>query len=1136
MELLENTETEKDFLVLLSGDTLFTGVPVKLKKDVVTIGKVSKKKIKNKPLEYKAHNNINVLKQPQAREILSITDKLNALNLKSKNLGKDTVLVGVTLDIRLKKPKKANEPTYRDNALYDIKCIGLDEGLSEYIYSIMEDSRGYIWFGHYFDGLTRYDGKEFVNFTGGNGILSQTNIWAMLEDDKKNFWFSSLPHGVVKYDGKHFVHYSKKNGFLSDRVFGLTQDKKGNIWFATDQGIVKYNGKTFTSYTTEDGLSGNIVISVFNDSKGNIWFGTTKGITVYSNSKFINYTSKDGFPPNNIIAIFEDSKHDMWFGTYDGGLCKYNGKTLSIFTKEHGMQSNSIKGIQEDNNGNLWFASNKKGLSKYDGNTIQHISIKQGLPNDRIRTLIIDSKQNLWAGTQAGGAFKFNINSFTSGSSNPKSDESSASKMVYSIYEDRYNNLWYANAGGELCKYDGKNYTVYGENQGVNYYEIFEVITDYNNDVWFGTWKGLIKFDGTNFYQYDRNSGLKHERVFELIEDSKRNIWFAGYNSGLSKLNNGLITNYTLSKDLSENGVLCIYEDSKNNIWFGTNKLGVCKYNMRNDTFIFYTENEGLSGNSVLAVMEDSKHNIWVSTSGGASRFDGSEFTNFTEKEGVLDKGVSSVTEDYSNNLWLTTMRGLSCIVMDERLVEKVDEYKKVDRGNAFIINYKKEDGLKSIDFHGNTLIDHNRVLRFSTSNSLINLSLDSFKLPVDPPSLSLSTVEINEQFVDYRSLNEKDYLKSLHKLSDLDNYISNVKAFKNYPEKLVLPHNYNHLNFKFSAIDWKASHDVKFSFKIDGLDEKWSTPTYNNYADYRNIPVGNYTLKVKAVGKTKLWSKTLEYPFSITAPWWLSFWAKLAYVILGVLLFVFSFKWYSSVMKRKQLALEKIVEERTKTIEKQNIELAKANTELELERDKMELKALINQINPHFIFNALNSIQQFIIANNVKRSLDYFNKFGKLIRFSLEHSEKKFVSIQDEIEVLKNYVDLENLRFSHPVVLEFVTTGIDVYNVQIPPMFIQPIVENAIIHGFYNKENDKLIQISFKELNDHILCLVVDNGKGFKSSKSEKNNNSGLVITQKRLEAVWGERSTREPKIFIESLENNTGTKVEIKLPKKIS
>lgn len=228
----------------------------------------------------------------------------------------------------------------------------------------------------------------------------------------------------------------------------------------------------------------------------------------------------------------------------------------------------------------------------------------------------------------------------------------------------------------------------------------------------------------------------------------------------------------------------------------------------------------------------------------------------------------------------------------------------------------------------------------------------------------------------------------------------------------------------------------------------------------------------------------------------------------------------------------------RNKTVKLLNANLENKNQALQLAKQKYELKALLNQINPHFIFNVLNSIQQFIVTNDSKSSFEYFSKFGSLIRSSLEHSEKQFVPLFEELDVIQNYVQLENLRFEEKIDLRVRLNEADPYNVKIPPMFIQPLIENAIVHGFGNKEGEKILMIEFKSEPDSIICFVTDNGVGRRPSKikKSKNRNSGLTITRNRLKSVWDKNNLD---VEIETFDlkdkntNPSGTKVKIVLPK---
>lgn len=1117
---LKNEKIETYYPILVKdGDTLKTGVPLKIHGDTIplVVKYLDKIKLKQLPEKFSINSNQKRGSNPKTITLKSSSSKITP-GVDNVPFPRDTILHGIKSLVIHPKPIKAKRPSYRDNAALDIKCMSLDQGLnSSYVLYTYEDSRGNIWIAYFGGGVSRYDGTEYIHFTKNEG-LSSDYVWSILEDSNKNIWFNHLYGGVTKYDGNTFTQYSEGTGFLSNDVSCAIQDRDGNIWFATEGGAVKYNGTTFTNYTKRNGLIDDFLISVVEDSNGNIWFGTlNSGLSKFDGTSFTNYTMNDGLPDNRITFLMEDSKRNLWFTTNKGGVCKLEGNKLSIFKKEQGLVSNRIMCAKEDANGSMWFASYGGGISKYNGKTFFNLNKNDGLPHNEVRNILIDSKNNIWGSTEGVGVFKLNLNSFI----NYFERHSVSFENIHNISRDKKGNLWFGTESHGLLKYDGKSFSHYGKNQGLNIFFINEIVEDSRGNIWIATYgEGLFMFDGKTFTHYKSECGLGDDTIWAIMEDKNGDMWFGTNTAGVSKLDGKQFIRYTTSGGFSSNNISDIFQDTKGDIWFATNLGGVCKFN--SETFTFYSEKEGLSNNIVWSILEGKNNKKWFATHKGLSCFDGKNFKNYTKKEGLGDNSISGIIEDDNNNIWVSTVKGLH-ILSD-------------NKGEVSISKFSRSDGLKSINFHANSIEIYNDSLWLGSTNSVSVLNLKTSILkPIKAPHIQLNTILINEKFIDYNNLSNHTETLSPELLENLKQNSNIVESFYNYPKTLNLPYNFNHLNFRFSATEWNAPHDISYSFKIEGLDNEWSVPTSNNYADYRNIPPGTYTFSVKAKNKYGRWGTPFVYNFSINTPWWISIWAIFAYVLLGVLLVIIGAKFYVLRIKKKQILLEETVKKRTEVINLQKEELSKAYTNLEFERNKMELKALINQINPHFIFNALNSIQQFIISNNVKRSLDYFNKFGKLIRFSLEHSEKKFVSIQDEIEVLKNYVDLENLRFSHPVVLEFVTTGIDVYNVQIPPMFIQPIVENAIIHGFYNKENDKLIQISFKELNDHILCLVVDNGKGFKSSKSEKNNNSGLVITQKRLEAVWGERSTREPKIFIESLENNTGTKVEIKLPKKI-
>jgi tetratricopeptide (TPR) repeat protein len=225
------------------------------------------------------------------------------------------------------------------------------------------------------------------------------------------------------------------------------------------------------------------------------------------------------------------------------------------------------------------------------------------------------------------------------------------------------------------------------------------------------------------------------------------------------------------------------------------------------------------------------------------------------------------------------------------------------------------------------------------------------------------------------------------------------------------------------------------------------------------------------------------------------------------------------------------------------NQRLELLNNELEVEKQNMELKALLAQINPHFIFNALNSVQKYIAANDKEQAFNYLSKFGKIMRSTLENSDESAISIEDELELLQLYVDLESRRLKHELEYEVtVDEDLDIYNLKIPPMLIQPYIENAIRHGIMHKQESGKIELVLKSEEESITCIVRDNGIGRKASmllkkKNEKHQHKsmGMNITSKRLETLW-EKQGEKFELQIVDLEDNAnaplGTEVVLKIP----
>ena len=917
------------------GDTLKTGVPVPATGKTIHTDSVARpEKIPaGEPNVVTAH--LNMHKIPSDLTIIVVdkntlktfTPGVDTSSFVLVNSTGDTVPTGVPLPITgtvvpciQPHPVIALPPHMKDNASINMKYLDVDQGMnSSYVLSSLEDSHGNLWFGTWGGGVSMYNGETFTHYTQREG-LSNNRVYSVLEDSHGNLWFGTYLGGVSMYDGDSFTHFTEKEGLSSNTVRSILEDSRGNLWFGTGGGGVSmYNGETITHFTHKEGLSNNYIWSILEDSQGNLWFCTeVGGVSMYNGETFTHFTEKNGLSDNNVSSIVEDSHGNFWFGTGGGGVSIYNGESFTHFTKEEGLSSNNIRSIVEDSHGNLWFTTDGGGVSKYNGETFTHFTEEEGLSNNYNWSIMEDSQGNLWIGTWAGGVSVYNGDSFT----HFTEKEGLSNHIVWSILEDSHGNHWFSTEGGGVIMYNGESFTHFTEKEGLSSRNVRSIVEDSHGNLWFGTGgSGVSMYNGESFTHFTEEEGLSSNNVRTILEDSHGNLWFGTGGGGVSKYNGKTFTHFTEREGLSNNIVRTILEDSHGNLWFGTRGGGVSKYN--GETFTHFTTKEGLSNNTVLSILEDSFGNLWFGTGGGGvSLYNGETFTHFTEKEGLSNNIVYSVLEDSNRNIWLSTEKGLNVLLPG---ADSLD----VAFNNPVIHTFVQQDGLKGLDFYINSvLLDSKNRIWWGSSKSLTMLDMNNFKIPAVPPALQLNRIEIDEQFADYRYLEENDRREIKFK---------GVAKFYNYPLNLQLPYNNNHLTFHFSAIDWHVPHKIKYSYKMVGLNDHWSIPTSEAKADYRSMPFGTYTFKVRAIGGAQKWSEPFDYTFTILPPWWHSWWARMGYVI-ATLLIVFGFaRWRTAQLKQRQKELEADVDIATLKIRAQKEEVEAQRDEIEAQKEEIE-------------------------------------------------------------------------------------------------------------------------------------------------------------------------------------------------------
>jgi len=798
-------------------------------------------------------------------------------------------------------PITATPMRMRDAASLSLQYLDVDKILSfQFIRTILEDSKGNIWFGSNDAGICRYDGKTLLNYTDKEG-LPGIRFRGMIEDSIGNIWFGT-DRGVCKYDGKNFILYS---GGIFNNIWSSLVTRNGDLWFGTGNGAIVKRGDIWIKYTEDQGLTGNLVTSMAEDNEGNIWFGTNGGgISKFDGLTFTNFKKNDGLNSNGILSCIKDKDGNLWFGT-DRGVCKYNGTSFLRYTTAQGLSGNVITTIAEDDYGNLWFGTEKNGINLFDGNTITHITQKEGLSSDEIRWITKDNTNNIWIGTRFGGLIKFRGGSFTYFTQ----FENISNGPVSGITEDRNGNIWFGISGLGMLKYDGESFFEMTEKEGLDdpYIRYF-IFGDRDGNIWFSNDLGLHQYNGTSFIHYYDNFISDKQSInplYGIYEDEEGILWLGSFGEGLKKTDREYII--TLPR-FTPSYVGPVLKDSRGDVWYGTATNGMIKYD--GECIIKYSRNEGLSGSDINSLFEDEKSNLWIGVNGeGLNRFDGYTFTHYSEKEGLCNNNVTSIVGDINGNIWVGTNNGLSLLS---------------PQGNSdySITSFGIEDGLKSIQFNSNSVcLDSRKRLWWGTGNTVTMLDLNSFEMNPDPPVIQLNSVLVNQEYIDFGALlaeKEKEKKESADSTTGMKMRgmkFSDVSLFNNYPLDLKLPHHLNHLTFNFVATEWSAPYDIRYQYMLEGMDEEWSHLTTEAIADYRNISSGKYTFKVRAISKAGTWSETFEYLFMVKRPWWFQGWAIMVYTTLLILIaryyirFIISRERIKAEVRIKQVEVDKMQE-----------------------------------------------------------------------------------------------------------------------------------------------------------------------------------------------------------------------------------
>ena len=536
-----------------------------------------------------------------------------------------------------------------------------DDGLTaNSVWSIFQDRDGFIWFGTLENGVSRYDGETFVNFTTADGLIGNS-VWSIFQDREGFLWFGIRGGGVSRYDGETFVNFTTDDGLITDSVLSIYQDRDGFIWFGTAEGISRYDGNQFVNFRTHEGLVHNFVWLIHQDQEGLLWFGTGGGVSRYDGNQFVNLATRDGLVSNLVQTIHQDRDGFLWIGTWDNGASRYDGENIVNFTTNDGLAANSVWSIFQDREGFLWISSPSEGLSQYDNSGFINFTTADGLASNAVSTIFQDRDGFIWFATD-NGISQYDGKKFISFTT----DDGLVHNVSRSIFQDREGSLWFGTEGG-ASQYNGDQFVNF-DDQSVNFMtngefsfnDVRAFYQDRNGFLWFGTILGVVyRYDGNQFVNLTTSEGLVQNSVSSIYQDREGSLWFGTNGGGIYQYDGNAFVNFTTSDGLASNSVWAIHQDRDGFLWFGTTRGGVSRYD--GEKFVNFTTADGLAQNDVSSIYQDREGSLWFGTQGGGvSQYDGTSWASLDTRDGLINNQILNITQDSDGKLWFATLEGVT--------------------------------------------------------------------------------------------------------------------------------------------------------------------------------------------------------------------------------------------------------------------------------------------------------------------------------------------------------------------------------------------------------------------------------------------------------------------------------------------
>jgi ligand-binding sensor domain-containing protein/signal transduction histidine kinase len=980
--------------------------------------------------------------------------------------------------------------------------------------------------------------------------------------------FLTLFLGLTVYLNAQQIQYGWRNyttndGLPSPEVYTVIQDKKGFLWFGTDNGVSRFDGYTFQNFGAKEGLADNVINGIQEDEQGRIWFSSMWGKLYYFEKDGTSRYQRDSvysFPHNALIESYqksfllvngflrfektENTEGGVLLGLSGLGLLKITDSGLSeLITADEtpallafSTGNKNIVVKQKLKGKYLPFPVNREWpLFIYDGQKL----IKKGVIEQMTLTDNLDNTR-----------FKIIGNTiyFFSTSRIHRINEKGQSSIVPYNYTIR----------DILTDEDGQVWTAEGANGGVKAYANADAIgtipaqivlegvspvtllRDRNGGYWVTTIeKGVFYLRDKRIQIFNPQNAQFPFEVLNSVEYIEKSKVFIGFRQGVVGVFDKATSSYQNIVQLEKNNIEDVKWDTQHQklLIGGIAGLGIFQDGQLNMVKDATTKKIALRPRQDAAWIVRSNSSLLYEIIGSTS------YRRFEYKTATVKRRIFSIFEDRKNRLWVGKQDGLYYPEKDSlvavpfihtALTTRVEDMAELPngsmvfatKGNGLVIydgknalNITKSDGLLT-DMLENVATDAKGNIWVGTLAGLHKLSLQANgQWHIQPITMfhGLPTNEIN----DIAPSTEGVFLatpKGLVVYNDKPTKTATNTPFltyfkagnnnKNLEQSSVFSARENDIEIAWNCINFQMFGKIPYRYRMNTTAE-W------RYTENRNIQIaslaeGNYSFEVQAQNEDGVWGEALKLSFTILPYWYTTWWFR---SLLLVSLLSGGFLFYKNRIKNLQ-----------------------QEHAIALQINDLERTALAAQMNPHFIFNCLNSIQLLIQSGEKVNAMTYLGHFAKLVRSTLESTRQGKITVATEAEALNHYLSLEKLRFKEGLTYKIdIDTQIDTFDTELPAMLIQPFVENALKHGLSMEQNSAHVSIHFQLLDPSFLGVEIkDNGKGFDENAQEDTQTDlsrykldgevktgvGIALSRKRLALLNGREDKND--LTIETIVND--------------